>query len=660
MDMFEARMRELEETLKYHSRLYYDMDAPEISDMEYDKLYRELEDLEAQFPEYKSADSPTVKLAAKADAKFSPVEHQVPMESLADVFSKEELCEFDRRVQAVLGTDYEYVVELKIDGLSVSLEYENGIFIRGSTRGDGQIGENVTENLRTIGSVPLRLNEPIDRLEVRGEVYMSVENFIKLNEQQEIYEQKLFANPRNAAAGSLRQLDADITKSRNLDIWVFNVQQIQGKDLNTHFESLEYLKQLGFHVIPEYRVIRDISKVYDRILEIGEMRGELPFEIDGVVIKINDFSQRRQLGSTAKNPRWATAYKFPAEEKETKLLGIDVQVGRTGVLTPTALLEPVRLAGTTVQKATLHNIDNITQKDIRIGDTVIVRKAGDIIPEIVSVVKKDRAPDAQPYHLPDTCPACGSETIREKDEAYVRCVNAACPAQLIRNIIHFASRDAMDIEGLGPALIHALIENGQIHSYADLYTLNPMELILLERMGEKSVSNLMDAIEHSKQNDLSRLIFGLGIRHIGQKAGKILARHFGSMQRLMQADKEELTAVADIGEKMAESLTEFFAQPESQQLMAKLEKAGVNMESGFTLTDTRFQGMTFVLTGTLPTYTRQDAQKIIEHFGGKAASSVSKKTTYVLAGEEAGSKLKKAQELGIPILDEAEFERMIQ
>lgn len=660
MDIFETRMRELEETLKYHSRLYYDMDAPEISDMEYDKLYRELEDLEAQFPEYKNPDSPTVKLAAKADEKFSPVMHQVPMESLADVFSREELIEFDNRVRAALGTDYEYVVELKIDGLSVSLEYENGIFTRGSTRGDGQVGENVTENLKTIASIPLRLKEPVEQLEVRGEVYMSVENFLKLNEQQEIFEQKIFANPRNAAAGSLRQLDAKITKSRNLDIWVFNVQQIRGKTLNSHFESLEYLKELGFHVIPEYQVIGDINQVYDRILEIGEMRGELPFEIDGVVIKVNDFSQREQLGSTAKNPRWAAAYKFPAEEKETRLLAIDVQVGRTGVLTPTALLEPVRLAGTTVQKATLHNIDNITQKDIRIGDTVIVRKAGDIIPEVVSVVEKYRQADAQPYQLPHLCPACGSETVREEEEAYVRCVNAACPAQLVRNIIHFASRDAMDIEGLGPALIHAMMENGQIHSYADLYYLNPMELISLDRMGEKSVSNLMEAIEQSKQNDLSRLIFGLGIRHIGQKAGKILARQFGSMKRLMQATQEELTAVMDIGDKMAESLIEFFERPEAQKIIEKLEQAGVNMESTFALTDTRFQGMTFVLTGTLPTYTRQEAQKIIEDFGGKAASSVSKKTSYVLAGEEAGSKLKKAQELGIPIIDEAEFDNMIK
>ncbi len=660
MDMFETRIRELEETLKYHSKLYYDMDAPEISDMEYDKLYRELEELEAKFPEYKSPDSPTVKLAAKADEKFSPVVHQVPMESLADVFSKEELFEFDSRVRASLGAYYEYVVELKIDGLSVSLEYENGIFTRGSTRGDGQIGENVTENLKTIGSIPLRLKEPIEHLEVRGEVYMSVKNFLKLNEQQEIYEQKIFANPRNAAAGSLRQLDSKITKSRNLDIWVFNVQQIRGKTLNSHFESLEYLKQLGFHVIPEYQVIGDIQQVYERILEIGEMRGELPFEIDGVVIKINDFSQREQLGSTAKNPRWAAAYKFPAEEKETKLLDIDVQVGRTGVLTPTALLEPVRLAGTIVQKATLHNIDNITQKDIRIGDTVIVRKAGDIIPEVVSVVEKYRQADAQPYQLPNLCPACGSETVREEDEAYVRCVNAACPAQLVRNIIHFASRDAMDIEGLGPALISAMIENDQLHSYADLYYLNPMELISLERMGEKSVSNLMEAIEKSKQNDLSRLIFGLGIRHIGQKAGKILARQFGSMKRLMEAKQEELTAVMDIGDKMAESLVEFFERPATQKLIENLEQAGVNMESNFALTDTRFQGMTFVLTGTLPTYTRQEAQKIIEDFGGKAASSVSKKTSYVLAGEEAGSKLKKAQELGIPIIDEAEFDNMIK
>ncbi len=660
MDFFEIRMRELEEILKYHSQLYYDQDAPEISDMEYDRLYRELEDLEAQFPEYRSADSPTVKLAAKADSKFSPVVHQVPMESLADVFSKDELVEFDRRVQGVLGNDYEYVVELKIDGLSVSLEYAKGRFVRGSTRGDGQVGENVTENLRTVSSIPPMLLEAVDRLEVRGEVYMSTENFLRLNEQQEIYEQKIFANPRNAAAGSLRQLDACVTKSRNLDIWVFNVQQVRGKELKTHYESLEYLKSLGFPVVPEYRLIRDIDAVYDRIREIGEMRGELPFEIDGVVIKINDFRQRELLGSTSKNPRWAVAYKFPAEEKETKLLDIEVQVGRTGVLTPTAILAPVRLAGTTVQRATLHNIDNITQKDIRIGDTVVVRKAGDIIPEIVSMVEKYRTPDAKPYQLPEQCPACGSKTVREADEAYVRCVNAACPAQLIRNIIHFASRDAMDIEGLGPALIQALIEEGKIHSYADLYYLQQNELLALERMGEKSVSNLLGAIEKSKQNDLSRLIFGLGIRHIGQKAGKLLARQFGSMERLMQATYEELIAVPDIGDKMAQSLVAFFSETKAALLISRLKEAGVNTESTFALTDTRFQGMTFVLTGTLPTYTRQEAQKLIEDFGGKASSSVSKKTTYVLAGEEAGSKLSKAQELGIPVIDEDAFREMIK
>ncbi len=660
MNMFELRMRELEETLRYHSKLYYDLDTPEISDMEYDRLYRELEELEAQFPEFKSADSPTVKLAAKADEKFSPVVHQVPMESLADVFSKEELIEFDHRVKASLGTAYEYVVELKVDGLSVSLEYENGTFVRGSTRGDGQVGENVTENLKTISGIPSTLSESIEKIEVRGEVYMSVENFLKLNEQQEIFEQKIFANPRNAAAGSLRQLDANITKSRHLDIWLFNVQQAQGKVFQTHYESLEYLKHLGFPVVPEYRVIADIHQVYERILEIGEMRGDLPFEIDGVVIKINSLAQREQLGSTSKNPRWAVAYKFPAEEKETKLLDIEVQVGRTGVLTPTAILAPVRLAGTTVQRATLHNIDNITQKDIRIGDTVIVRKAGDIIPEIVSMVGKYRMPESIPYQLPHLCPACGSATVREADEAYVRCVNAACPAQLLRNIIHYASRDAMDIEGLGPALIQMMIEQNQIHSYADLYYLNPMELIAMERMGDKSVSNLLEAIEKSKQNDLSRLIFGLGIRHIGQKAGKILSRHFGNMKRLMQASKEELTEIPDIGVKMAESILEFFQRPESVKLIEKLEQAGVHMESTFTLSDNRFQGMTFVLTGTLPTYTRQEAQKIIEDFGGKAASSVSKKTSYVLAGEEAGSKLKKAQELGVPIIDEMEFQNMIK
>ncbi|MBE7014114.1 MAG: NAD-dependent DNA ligase LigA [Ruminococcaceae bacterium] len=660
MDFFESRIRELEKVLEYHNNLYYNNDSPEISDMEYDKLLRELEDLEKQFPEYKSENSPTSHVGGTASSKFSPVVHSVPMESLQDVFSKEELIEFDNRIKSSLNEKYEYVVELKIDGLSVSLEYENGKFKRGSTRGDGVTGEDVSENLKTIKDIPKTLNKNISSLEVRGEVYMSTEVFNKLNELQEIYEQKLFANPRNAAAGSLRQLDSGVTKKRQLSMFVFNIQAVNGISFNTHFETLKYMEECGFKVVPYYKVIDNIEDVYKRIEEISELRGELPFEIDGVVIKLNSLSQRDVLGSTSKTPRWAVAYKFPAEEKETKLIDIVVQVGRTGVLTPNAVLEPVRLAGTTVRKATLHNIDNILDKDIRIGDTVIVRKAGDIIPEIVSSVKDKRTEELEIYKMPELCPACGEKTVRFTDEAATRCINSSCPAQLMRTIIHFASRDAMDIEGMGPAVVSALIDNNIISSFSDLYYLNAEDISHLERMGDKSAKNIIDAIEKSKQNDLSKLIFGLGIRFVGAKTAKSLSKHFKSMDNFIKADYETLISIDDIGQKVAGSIIDFFKDNSNILLIEKLKSANVNMQSLEKIIDERFKGKTFVLTGTLPTLKRDEASKIIESFGGKTSSSVSKKTDYVLLGEEAGSKLEKAKTLGINIISEEEFMEMIK
>jgi len=660
MDFFEARIRELEKLLEYHNNLYYNNDAPEISDMEYDKLLRELEDLEKQFPEYKSENSPTMHVGGEASKKFSEVIHKVPMESLQDVFSKEELIEFDNRIKASLNAEYEYVVELKIDGLSVSLEYENSLFKTGSTRGNGTVGEDVTENIRTIKDVPAKLNENLPNVVVRGEVYMSRDVFNKLNDLQEIYGQKLFANPRNAAAGSLRQLDSKITKQRELSMFVFNVQSAEGVNFKTHYETLEYMNKLGFKVVPYYKVIKNIDDVYNRILEIGDMRGNLPFEIDGVVVKLNSLHQRQVLGSTAKTPRWAVAYKFPAEEKETKLLDINIQVGRTGVLTPNAVLEPVRLAGTTVRKATLHNIDNIRDKDIRIGDIVIVRKAGDIIPEVVSSVKEKRTDELKEYCMPEFCPACNHKTVRIEDEAATRCINSSCPAQLERTIIHFASRDAMEIDGMGPSVVKALLENNLISSFSDLYYLEKDNIASLERMGDKSAENMINAINASKENDLSKLIFGLGIRFIGAKTAKILSDNLKSIDNIINADYQELISINEIGEKMAESIVDFFSEESNLMLIERLKAAGVNMESKNKVVDERFLNKVFVLTGTLPNLKRDEASKIIESFGGKTSSSVSKKTDFVLAGEEAGSKLKKAQELGVKIISEEEFNEMIK
>jgi len=556
----------------------------------------------------------------------------------------------------------EYVVELKIDGLSVSLEYENGIFVRGSTRGDGIIGENVTQNLKTIKTIPLKLKDAIPYLEVRGEVFMSRDNFLKLNAQREALEEPLFANPRNAAAGSLRQLDPKITATRKLDIFVFNIQQIRGREFDTHVETLDYLKNQGFKVSPSYNTFDNIKDAYKEVLRLGEMRGELPFEIDGAVIKVNLLNQRNILGSTSKVPKWAVAFKFPAERKKTKLKDIIIQVGRTGALTPNAVLEPVRLAGTTVSRATLHNMDYIRQKDIRIGDTVVVQKAGDIIPEVVEVVFDDRDGSEIEFNMPEHCPVCGADVMREPGEAVTRCTGIECPAQLLRNIIHFASRDAMNIEGLGPAIIEQLLDKQLIKGAANLYTLQFDDLVNMERMGKKSAENLLNAIERSKKNDLGRLIYAFGIRLIGQRAAKLLADHFGSMDNLMKASFEELITINEIGDKMAESVVKFFAQEQTLDTIEKLKAAGVNMIKlgNQSKGSNKLEGKTFVLTGTLPTLTRKEASELIEANGGKVSGSVSKKTSYVLAGEEAGSKLTKAQELRIPIITEEEFMKMIK
>ena len=647
-------MEDLVAKIEKHSYDYYVLDNPKISDFEYDKLIHELIDLEEKYPQYKLNNSPTERVGGKVLEGFETVTHIVPMESLNDAFSKEEIEDFDRSVRKVISNP-EYVVEMKIDGLSVSLEYENGEFVRGSTRGDGIVGEDVTQNLKTIKSIPLRLTEKIPYLEVRGEVYMPVSSFIELNQKREELEQPLFANPRNAAAGSLRQLNSKVTAERNLSIYIFNIQQINGKEFSNHTESLNYLKSLGFKVSPTYEAFKSIEQAYNQIINIGEKRGELGFDIDGAVIKINDFKQREVLGSTAKAPRWAIAYKYPAEQKQTKLLDITIQVGRTGVLTPTAELEPVRIAGSTVSRATLHNIDNITNKDIRIGDTVIIQKAGDIIPEVVEVVKEDRSGSEVPYKMPKKCPVCGTAVVREADEAATRCINPECPAQKIRNIIHFASKDAMDIDGLGPAIIEQLAELELINSPADLYYLKYEDLVDIDRMGVKSANNLIKAIEKSKNAGLDRVIFALGIRNIGSKAGKILAEKFGDIDKLSDASEDELTKIEDIGPIMAKSIVNFFSSTGSIDIIQKLRFAGVNLTYSKKTTDNRFEGMTFVLTGTLPTYSRDEASEIIERYGGKTSSSVSKNTSYVLAGEKAGSKLSKAEQLGVKIIDEKEF-----
>ena len=651
-------LEELREQVRYHSRKYYTEDDPEISDREYDMLYRRLEDLEAQFPELVTADSPTQKVGGAVYNTFAPVVHQVPLESLHDSFSEEELLAFDRRVREAVGP-VEYVVEPKFDGLSVALEYENGRFVRGSTRGDGVTGEDVTENIRTIASVPKILKEPVPFLEVRGEVYMSDESFARLCARQELLEEKPFKNPRNAAAGSLRQKDPRVTAQRELSIFVFNVQQAQGENFSRHDQSLERLKELGFTVSPDYRRSGSMEEILEFIRELGEKRGELSYPIDGAVVKVNDFAQREELGSTAKFPRWAEAFKYPPEEKETTLLDIEVNVGRTGVLTPTGVFSPVTLAGTTVSRATLHNQDFILEKGIAIGSRVILRKAGEIIPEVVSVVETPAG--EEPFQLPERCPSCGELVVREEGEAATRCVNPQCPAQLLRHLIHFASRDAMDIEGLGPALLEQLLQKGWVSSPADLYTLEAGNLSKLDRFGKKSAENLLASLEKSKGNDLYRLVFALGIPHIGAKAAQTLCQAFPTMEALEAAGEEQVAEIPGFGGIMAREVAAFFARQSARDLVERLKELGLNMTAHKKEeASQKLAGATFVLTGTLPTMSRKEASQLIESHGGKVSSSVSKKTSYVLAGEEAGSKLEKANALGIPLLTEAQLLAMLE
>ena len=654
----EKRIQELRDLVRYLSRLYYELDNPELDDYEYDLLYHELLDLEEKYPDLKTADSPTQKVGGAASLKFEPVKHIVQMGSLQDVFSYEELFEFDERVRSVIEKP-EYVVEPKIDGLSVSLEYRNGVFVRGSTRGDGFVGEDVTHNLMTINSIPKRINCPeVSYLELRGEVYISKDTFRKLVDAQEIVGERPFKNPRNAAAGSLRQKDPKISAKRGLDIFIFNIQQCEGKTFTTHSETLDFVKELGFPVSVSYNRYKNISDAVDNIKFIGENRENYNFDIDGAVIKVNSLADREILGATAKYPKWAVAFKYPPEEKITTLLNIEVQVGRTGAITPTAVFEPIQLAGTVVSRAVLHNQDFIDAKDINIGDKIIVRKAGEIIPEVVALAEK--GPNPGTFRLPEYCPACGTKAVREDDEAVLRCPNPDCPAQLLRNLIHFASRDAMDIDGMGPAVLTMLVDRGIIKSQADIYSLKPEDISSAERMGEKSAANLMASIEKSKKAGLSRLLFALGIRNIGQKAADALAQNFGTMDAVMTASSEDISAIDGFGDVMAKSLIEYFSLPQSKKLIEKLKEHGVLMEAEKKVVSDKLHGFTFVLTGTLPTMSRDEASAIIIASGGKVASSVSKKTDYVLAGEKAGSKLNKAESLGIKIIDENEFMEMVR
>lgn len=653
------QIEQLRKEIEYHNKLYYVDDAPVISDYDYDMLMVRLTKLEEEHPELVTPTSPTQRVGGKALSQFTPVKHQVPLESLSDVFSFDELAAFGERMDQSLGSSREFCVEPKIDGLSMSLEYENGYFVRGATRGDGLVGEDVTENLRTVRSLPMHLVDAPAHLIVRGEVYMSKSVFNELNAEREINGEALLANPRNAAAGSIRQLDPKVAASRKLDIVCFNMQYSDGESYMTHSETLDAMKHMGFPVVP-YKLCSNISECCERIDAIGQSRENFAYDIDGAVIKINSLKQRTELGSTAKFPRWAVAYKYPPEKKESRVTDIVVQVGRTGVLTPKAVIEPVRLAGTTVSNATLHNQDNIERLDIRIGDTVIVQKAGEIIPEVLSVSKDKRPDGTVPFKMPEFCPECGAPVMRDPDGAAVRCTSPECPAQRLRNLAHFASREAMDIEGLGISVCQSLIANHLVSSPAELYSLDAQSVAALDRMGKKSAENLINSIEKSKSAGLSRLLCAFGIRQVGQKAAKTLAAHFGTLDKLMAASAEDLTNVPDIGSITADFIIEWFSLPQSQHQIKLLREAGVSFASVETVKDTRFAGMTFVLTGELSGYKRDDAAAIIESFGGKASGSVSKKTTYVLAGENAGSKLKKANELGVTVISEDQFNDMIK
>lgn len=649
----------LRQELEHYAKLYYEDDAPAISDYEYDMLMQKLRALENEHPELVTPDSISQRVGGKALSKFESVRHQVPLESLNDVFSYDELYAFGERMDSMIASKHSYTVEPKIDGLSMSLEYENGVFVRGATRGDGAVGEDVTENLKTVRSLPLKLKNAPARLIVRGEVYMSKAVFNELNAQREINGEALLANPRNAAAGSMRQLDPKVAASRKLDIICFNVQFNSDRVYASHAESLEDLKAMGFPVV-EYACFDSISNCLERIEYLGEHREELPYDMDGAVIKIDSLSQRSALGSTAKAPRWAVAYKYPPEKKESRVLDVVIQVGRTGVLTPKVIVEPVRLAGTTVSAATLHNQDNIDRLDLRIGDTVVLQKAGEIIPEVLSVNKDKRPEGTVPFVMPEFCPECGSPVVRDEDGAALRCTSPECPAQRLRNIAHFASREAMDIEGLGISVCESLINNGLVSSAADLYYLDADEVAALDRLGKKSAANLLAAIEKSKEAGLARLLCAFGIRQVGQKAAKVLAAHYNDLDSLMEAELESLTLIPDIGNITAGFITEWFKLEQSKHLILKLREAGLDFTSHEQIKDERFAGMTFVLTGALSKFTRDEASAIIESFGGKASSSVSKKTSYVLAGENAGSKLTKAESLGIKIINEDEFAEMIK
>lgn len=654
---YRSEMKQLRETLSEAGYRYYVLDDPAMADHEYDRMLRRLEELEAQYPEEITPDSPTQRVGGAALESFTQVEHPVPLESLQDVFAPEEVEEFAQRMEEALKS-VAYSVEPKVDGLSVALEYRNGVFVQGATRGDGRVGEDVTENLRTIKSIPMTLPEKLPRLIVRGEVFMPKNVFHKLNRRREENGEALFANPRNAAAGSLRQLDPKICARRLLDIRVFNLQLAEGREFATHGESIDYLTSQGFQTIPR-KILSSAAEVNAEIVRLGDSRDKLPFDMDGAVVKLNSLSDRGTVGSTAKCPRWAIAYKYPPERKPSRVLDIVVQVGRTGVLTPKVEVEPVRLAGTTVTNATLHNQDFIDEKDIRIGDTVILQKAGEIIPEVVEVLKDLRPEGTVPYHLPEACPVCGAPVERDPDGAAIRCTGAECPAQLHRNLTHFASRDAMDIDGMGPAVMRQLIDKELVRTPADLYFLTAEQLADLERMGKKSARNAVSAIAASKDRGLERLLYALGIRQVGQKAGKVLASHFGSFDALAAASVEELTGIDDVGGITAAYIREWVDNPQSRHLIQRLKEAGVSMEAVRQSAGEQFEGMTFVLTGALEKFTRDEAAALIEARGGKASGSVSRKTSYVVAGENAGSKLRKANELGIPVLTEEEFAAML-